>query len=257
MRFRPCIDLHDGAVKQIVGGTLTDAADGLETNFEASHSSDWFAARYRDDHLQGAHIIQLGPGNEAAARAALAAWPGAMQIGGGITIDNATSWLEAGASHVILTSWIFQGGRIRTDRLDALRSEVGTDRIVLDLSCRKRNHQGRTEYVIATDRWQTLTGEVVTHALLDRLADYCAEYLIHAVDVEGLASGIDPELVSLLGAWGGIPITYAGGIATPEDIALIEELGQGRVDFTVGSALDLFGGTGLRYDDLARDYGSD
>ncbi len=256
MRFRPCIDLHDGAVKQIVGGTLTDTADGLETNFEATRPSDWFAARYRDDALEGGHIIQLGPGNEAAARAALAAWPGGMQVGGGITIDNAAAWLEAGASHVILTSWAFEDGNIRTDRLEALRDAIGKDRIVLDLSCRKRRSERGDEYVIATNRWQTLTNEVVSHALLDRLAGYCAEFLVHAVDVEGLAAGIDPELVTLLGSWNGVPITYAGGIATPEDIALIEDLGHGRVDFTVGSALDLFGGTGLRYDDLAERYGA-
>lgn len=252
MRFRPCIDLHNGAVKQIVGGTLTDAADALETNFEATHPSDWFAARYRADALEGGHIIQLGPGNEAAARAALATWPGGMQVGGGVTLDNAASWIEAGASHVIVTSWVFVNGEIRTDRLEALRDAIGKDRIVLDLSCRKRG----SEYVIATDRWQTLTNEVVTHALLERLAEYCAEFLIHAVDVEGLASGIDPELVALLGSWEGIPVTYAGGIATPDDIVLIEELGQGRVDFTVGSALDLFGGTGLSYEDLATRYGA-
>lgn len=253
MRFRPCIDLHNGAVKQIVGGTLTDAADTLETNFEATHPSDWFAARYRDDALEGGHIIQLGPGNEAAARAALAAWPGGMQVGGGITLENAPSWIEAGASHVIVTSWVFVDGEIRVDRLEALRDAIGKDHIVLDLSCRKRG----ADYVIATNRWQTLTNEVVSHALLDRLSAYSAEFLVHAVDVEGLAAGIDPELVALLGSWDGIPITYAGGIATPEDIALIEQLGRGRVDFTVGSALDLFGGTGLRYDQLAREYQGD
>lgn len=233
-------------MKQIVGATLTDTS-APETNFEATRPSDWFATRYRENNLRGGHIIQLGPGNELAARAALAAWPGAMQIGGGITIDNAAAWLEAGASHVILTSWIFEDGKIRTDRLEALRSEVGKDRIVLDLSCRKR----AGDYVIATNRWQTLTDEVVTHALLNRLAGYSSEFLIHAVDVEGLAAGIDPDLVALLGGWDGIPITYAGGIATLDDIALIEELGRGRVDFTVGSALDLFGGTGLRYEELA------
>lgn len=257
MRFRPCIDLHDGAVKQIVGRTLTNEGLAPQTNFEATHPPEWFAARYRNDHLQGGHTIQLGPGNEAAARAALGAWPGGMQVGGGITIDNAAAWLDAGASHVIVTSWVFEGGRIRTGRLDALRDAVGKDRIVLDLSCRKRRSDAGVDYVIATDRWQTLTDEVVTHALLDRLSAYCAEFLIHAVDVEGLAAGIDPDLVALLGAWNGIPITYAGGIATPEDIELIEELGHGRLDFTVGSALDLFGGDGLRYDELAERYQDD
>jgi len=175
-----------------------------------------------------------------------------MQLGGGVTIDNAAGWLDAGASHVVLTSWVFQGGLIRTDRLDALRSEVGADRIVLDLSCRRRPDG----YVIATDRWQTLTEEVVTHALLDRLSAYCAEFLVHAVDVEGLVSGIDPDLMALLGSWNGNPVTYAGGITTTQDIELIDDLGHGRVDFTVGSALDLFGGSSLRYADLVRRYGS-
>ncbi|MDA0351895.1 MAG: phosphoribosylformimino-5-aminoimidazole carboxamide ribotide isomerase [Chloroflexi bacterium] len=253
MRFRPCIDLHDGAVKQIVGATLTESADHLETNFEAEHPPEWFAERYRQDRLPGGHVIQLGSGNERAARAALAAWPGGMQLGGGVTLDNAADWLEAGASHVIVTSWVFQGGVIRTDRLEALRAAVGRDRVVLDLSCRKRGD----EYLVATNRWQQLTTEAVTHALLVRLAEYCSEFLIHAVDVEGLVAGIDADLVAILGSWDGLPLTYAGGIRSADDIAQIETLGHGRIDFTVGSALDIFGGTALRYADLASRYRAD
>jgi phosphoribosylformimino-5-aminoimidazole carboxamide ribotide isomerase len=248
VRFRPCIDLHDGAVKQIVGGTLSDNDASLETNFEADRPSEWFASRYRNDRLEGGHIIQLGPGNEAAARAALGAWPGGMQVGGGINLENAVSWLEAGASHVIVTSWVFEDDHIRTDRLEALRGAIGRERLVLDLSCRKRGDQ----YLVATNRWQTFTEEAVTHELLDLLAEYCDEFLVHAVDVEGLASGIDGELVALLGSWDGLPITYAGGIHDETDIAQIEAAGNDRIDFTVGSALDLFGGTGFRYEDLAK-----
>ena len=252
MRFRPCIDLHGGVVKQIVGATLSDtASDSLETNYQAEQSSAWFAERYRRDHLSGGHVIQLGPGNARAAKSALAAWPGVLQVGGGINADNAREWLDAGASHVIVTSWVFTGGRIHMARLQELTRRIGKARLVLDLSCRKRDGV----YWIATDRWQTFTEEAVTYALMDRLAAYCDEFLIHAVDVEGRCAGIETDLVGYLGAWQGLPITYAGGISRQSDIDRIEALGNGRIDFTVGSALDIFGGSGLRYADLARRYG--
>ena len=252
MRFRPCIDLHGGLVKQIVGGTLSDtSSDSLKTNFQAQQSSAWFAERYRQDNLTGGHVIQLGPGNTEAALAALAAWPGGLQVGGGINIDNAQQWLDAGASHVIVTSWVFNEGRIHTARLESLTSKIGKSRLVLDLSCRKRDDA----YLIATNRWQTFTDEAVTYELMDRLAPYCDEFLIHAVDVEGHCAGIESDLVEYLGGWQGRPITYAGGISSQADIDQIEALGQGRIDFTVGSALDIFGGKGLCYNDLARRYG--
>jgi phosphoribosylformimino-5-aminoimidazole carboxamide ribotide isomerase len=252
MRFRPCIDLHGGVVKQIVGGTLSDsAADRLETNFQSQRPSAWFADRYRQDHLTGGHVIQLGPGNADAARAALASFPGGLQVGGGINADNAQQWLDAGASHVIVTSWVFNEGRIHMARLEELARVIGPSHLVLDLSCRRR---GDT-YLIATNRWQTFTDEAVTYALMDRLADYCAEFLIHAVDVEGRCAGIETKLVAYLGGWQKIPITYAGGISSQADIDLIEVLGKDRIDFTVGSALDIFGGKGLRYTDLAHRYG--
>ena len=252
MRFRPCIDIHDGKVKQIVGGSLDDGdQDALKTNFQTDRSPAWFAGLYRKDGLTGGHIIQLGPGNAAAAREALAAWPGGMQIGGGINADNAAGWIDAGAAAVIVTSWVFHGGRIDMARLKRLVDAVGPHHLVLDLSCRRRNE----EYIVVTDRWQTFTEEVVTPGLLDRLAGYCCEYLIHAVDVEGCCSGIEYPLVELLGRWKGLPITYAGGIRNMEDIDAIGRLGGGRIDFTVGSALDIFGGTGLVYDDLARRFG--
>jgi phosphoribosylformimino-5-aminoimidazole carboxamide ribotide isomerase len=246
-RFRPCIDLHQGKVKQIVGGSLRDDGAGPVENFVSDQSPAWFAETFRRDALTGGHVIKLGPGNDAAAREALAAWPGGLQIGGGITPANAREWLDAGASHVIVTSALFDAsGNFLTETLDRLVRTTGADKLVIDLSCR-RTPGGWT---VAMNRWQTLTGMEVTHATLDRLAPHCAEFLIHAADVEGLCHGIDADLVSLLGNWGKIPITYAGGAATMDDVLLVESAGQGRVDVTVGSALDLFGGKGLRYDDL-------
>ena len=252
MRFRPCIDIHDGVVKQIVGATLSDdRGDGPQTNFQADRSPGWYADLYRRDRLTGGHIIQLGPGNAEAAREALSRWPGGMQVGGGIHMDNAATWLDAGASHVIVTSWVFHDGRIDLDRLRRLVATIGKSRLVLDLSCRRRGDA----YLVATNRWQTFTREAVTHALMDRLAAYCDEFLIHAVDVEGRCAGIEADLVAYLGRWQGLPLTYAGGIANQQDIDLIESLGNGGIDFTVGSALDLFGGDGLRYAELVRRYG--
>ncbi len=252
MRFRPCIDLHAGVVKQIVGATLSEhGSHSLQTNFQAQKPAGWFADRYRRDNLTGGHVIQLGRGNTAAARSALACWPGGMQVGGGITVDNATQWLDAGASHVIVTSWVFHDGRIHMARLKQLSQKIGHARLVLDLSCRKRGD----DYLVATDRWQTFTSESVTYPLMDRLSDYCDEFLIHAVDVEGRCAGIEVDLVAYLGRWQGLPVTYAGGISSQGDIDLIESLGGGHIDFTVGSALDIFGGSGLVYADLALRYG--
>jgi phosphoribosylformimino-5-aminoimidazole carboxamide ribotide isomerase len=246
-RFRPCIDLHQGKVKQIVGGSLRDEGAGPRENFVSDQAPAWFAKRFRADQLTGGHVIQLGPGNESAARAALAAWPGGLQLGGGITADNARDWLAAGASHVIVTSALFDaGGKFLPDALGALVKSIGADKLVIDLSCR-RTPNGWT---VAMNRWQTLTELEVTPATLDRLAPHCAEFLVHAADVEGLCRGIDADLVSLLGSWGKIPLTYAGGAATMDDVRLVASAGHGRVDITVGSALDLFGGKGLAYKDL-------
>ena len=192
-------------------------------------------------------MIKLGPGNESAATAALAAYPNGLQIGGGINLDNAAQWLDAGASHVIVTSWLFdQQGRFQSNRLDQLVSAVGKQRIVVDVSC-KRTNDGWT---VAMNRWQTLTDLQVDTNTLDRLADRCDEFLIHAADVEGLCQGIDTDLVRLIGSWGKIAVTYAGGVAEMADVDLIDNLSDGSIDVTVGSSLDLFGGTGVRYDDL-------
>jgi len=243
--FRPCIDLHEGKVKQIVGGTLGGDPSNLRTNFVADRPSAWFAQLYKKDGLQGGHVIMLGPGNDAAAREALAAYPGGLQIGGGITIDNARQYLDAGASHVIVTSWVFCGGKLDQERLNALVAAVGKSRLVLDLSCRRRGE----DYFVVTDRWQKFTELTISKQTLERLAGACAEFLIHAVDVEGLCQGIDASLVERLGQWSPIPTTYAGGARSLADLEQVTRLGRGRIDLTIGSALDIFGGTGIRYAD--------
>lgn len=246
-RFRPCIDLHQGKVKQIVGGTLRDEGAGPTENFVSDRPPSWFARRFREDGLTGGHVIKLGPGNDEAAREALAAWPGGLQIGGGIHAGNAAEWLAAGASHVIVTSALFdKDGRFQQQALADIVAAAGVGRLVIDLSCR-RTARG---WSVAMNRWQTLTDLEVTHETLDRLAPSCAEFLIHAADVEGLCRGIDEELVNLLGSWGKLPVTYAGGAASMDDLRLIDRSSGGRVDITVGSALDLFGGKSLAYKDL-------
>jgi phosphoribosylformimino-5-aminoimidazole carboxamide ribotide isomerase len=245
-RFRPCIDLHQGIVKQIVGSTLSDDNSHLQTNFSSPHPADYFARLYQRDGLTGGHVIQLGQGNEAAARSALAAWPGGLQLGGGITPDNAARWLDAGASHVIATSWLFDEKAIfNLDKLNALIKVIGRQRLVIDLSCRRYGNGWR----VAMNRWQTLTNLDVNRETLLRMADYCAELLIHAADVEGQCRGIDAGLVDLLGKSAVLPITYAGGACAVSDLLDVENLSSGRVDLTIGSALDLFGGKDIRYDD--------
>jgi phosphoribosylformimino-5-aminoimidazole carboxamide ribotide isomerase len=246
-RFRPCIDLHQGVVKQIVGGSLRDDGPGPVENFVAPQPPAWFAGLFRADGLTGGHVIKLGPGNDLAAREALAAWPGGLQLGGGIDAANAAAWLDAGASHVIVTSALFaKDGRFLPEALAALVRAVGAAHLVIDLSCRR----AASGWQVAMNRWQTLTDLAVTPAVLDRLAPHCAEFLVHAADVEGLCGGIDAELVELLGAWGKIPVTYAGGAASMADVRLVAQAGRERVDVTVGSALDLFGGSGVTYAEL-------
>jgi phosphoribosylformimino-5-aminoimidazole carboxamide ribotide isomerase len=244
--FRPCIDLHEGKVKQIVGGTLGDEPSKLRTNFVSDRSSAWYADLYRKDELKGGHVIMLGPGNEEAGRAALKSFPGGLQIGGGINADNAESHLKDGASHVIVTSWIFQEGTLDEQRLKKMVQSVSRERLVLDLSCRRRG----ADYVVVTDRWQKFTDIVVNESLLKKLAVSCSEFLVHAVDVEGLCRGIDGGLVEKLGNWSPLPVTYAGGANSLADLEEVTRLGQGRVDLTIGSALDIFGGAGVKYADV-------
>ncbi len=241
--FRPCIDLHEGKVKQIVGGTL--GASGLQTNFVADKPAAWFAELYRQDQLMGGHVIMLGPGNEAEARRALAAYPGGLQIGGGITLENARDWLAAGASHVIVTSWVFREGRVDWGRLGELIKSVGKNRLVLDLSCRKRGDK----YYVVTDRWQNFTELVVNQETLETFSAHCAEFLIHAVEVEGLCRGVDGELVVKLGDWSPLATTYAGGANALSDLETVSRLGRGKIDLTIGSALDIFGGKSVKYRD--------
>jgi len=244
--FRPCIDLHEGKVKQIVGGTLSDDPNTLRTNFVSERPAAWYAELYGRDGLKGGHVIMLGAGNEAAAQEALAAFPGGLQIGGGINLDNARNFLAAGASHVIVTSWVFQGRRVDWDRLTKLVEAIGKERLVLDLSCRRRGE----DYLVVTDRWQTFTELAISRETLEKLAVYCAEFLVHAADMEGLCQGVDLELVEKLGQWSPLPTTYAGGARSLADLEEATRTGQGRIDLTIGSALDIFGGHGVRYADV-------
>ena len=246
MNLRPCIDLHGGRVKQIVGSTLSDRDSGvLKTNFASDQPSSYYAEMYRRDNLTGGHIIMLGPGNEEAALDALAAWPGGMQIGGGITTSNALSWLEKGAAAVIVTSYVFKDGRIYEERLRELAALVGSERLVIDLSCRQRD--GR--YYVVTDRWQKFTEVEVSRDSLAFFAGFCSEFLIHAADVEGKCEGVAHDLLADLAEWTTIPTTYAGGVKDIEDLRVVRELGRDKLDITVGSALDIFGGSGIRYED--------
>lgn len=245
MEFRPCIDIHNGKVKQIVGGSLRDEGNQAEENFVSEQDASFFARLYQKYGIKGGHIILLNPaGSEyyndtkKQAVSALKAYPGGMQIGGGITAENAAEFLEAGASHVIVTSYVFKNGIINYENLEKLVKVTGREHLVLDLSCRKREDG----YYIVTDRWQKFTEEKVTEELLERLSVYADEFLVHAVDVEGKAAGIEKELAKLLGNWQKLPITYAGGVGSMEDLRQLQELGKNRLNVTVGSALDLFGG---------------
>jgi phosphoribosylformimino-5-aminoimidazole carboxamide ribotide isomerase len=245
MKFRPCIDIHNGKVKQIVGGSLMDTGNQAEENFVSDCDGGFYANLYKENGLTGGHIILLNPvgsdyyeADVKQAELALRAYPGGLQIGGGMNAENAKRFLAMGASHIIVTSYVFQNGQIHYDNLEAIRDAVGKEHLVLDLSCRKRD--GR--YYVVTDRWQKYTDVVLSKETLDHLSSYCDEFLIHAVDVEGKASGIEEELVAMIGDWNQIPVTYAGGVRSERDLALLKELGHGQLDVTIGSALDLFGG---------------
>jgi phosphoribosylformimino-5-aminoimidazole carboxamide ribotide isomerase len=250
-RIRPCIDLHQGQVKQIVGSTLKDdAADStsldnaVQENFVSSHPPSYYTKLYQQANLAGGHVIMLGPNNSEAAQDALAAWPNGLQVGGGITSDNCLEWIQAGASSVIVTSHVFSDGKIHWERLSNLVKILGSkDKLVLDLSCRKK--ESDSKYYVVTDRWQTWTDTVVNAELLQTLSEYCSEFLIHAVDVEGMQAGILEDIVEFLGEHcpASVSVTYAGGVRSLDDLNLVERLGKGRVDVTVGSALDIFGGT--------------
>lgn len=247
MRFRPCIDLHNGKVKQIVGSSLSDTDQhSVVTNFEAEFPSSYYAEMYKSDALTGGHVIKLGPNNEEAAANALKSYPGGLQIGGGITPENAKFWIDCGADKLIVTSYIFENGDISWEKLKEITEVVGKERLVLDLSCRKR--EGK--YLVVIDRWQTFTSLEVSEETLHKLSKYCCEFLVHAVDVEGKQQGIEAELVEQLALWSPIPMTYAGGISSMADLELLAKAGKGKIDFTVGSALDIFGGNGITYQEV-------
>ncbi|KAK3375127.1 1--5-imidazole-4-carboxamide isomerase [Podospora didyma] len=243
-KFRPCIDLHAGQVKQIVGGTLDSATSALQTNFVSSQPPAHFARLYRDHDLTGAHVIMLGPGNRDAALESLAAWPGKLQVGGGITDANAAEWIAAGADKVIITSFLFPGGTFSQARLDAVLAALDSDtsKLVIDLSCRRR---GDAKWFVAMDKWQAITDMEVNEESIKKLEPYCSEFLIHAADNEGLQRGIDEQLVQKLARWCSIPVTYAGGGRTLADLDLVKQMSSGRIDLTIGSALDCFGGSGV------------
>lgn len=246
MKFRPCIDIHNGKVKQIVGGSLADKNNSADENFTSEYNADFYAELYKSKGLRGGHIIILNAADSEhyeadrkQAFAALKAYPNALQLGGGINSNNASEYLEKGASHVIVTSFVFKDGRINMQNLDRLLSAIGRERLVLDLSCRKKDG----EYYIVTDRWQKFTDVKLTPETLDELSSYCGEFLVHAVDVEGKARGIEAPIAELLGSFAKIPVTYAGGISSFTDLDELNALGKSRLDFTIGSALDIFGGT--------------
>lgn len=254
MEFRPCIDIHNGKVKQIVGGTLKDAGDQARENFVSEQTAAFYAEFYKKDGIRGGHVILLNgqtseyyEATRQQALLALRAYPGGLQVGGGITEATASGYLEAGASHVIVTSYVFRNGQVNWENLKKLEAQTGRERLVLDLSCRKKENR----YYIVTDRWQKFTEVELTPVVLDELASHCGEFLIHAVDVEGQARGIEQPLAAMLGDWNGLPVTYAGGIGSFEDLRLLKELGRNRLNATIGSALDLFGGS-MKYEDVLK-----
>lgn len=254
MRFRPCIDIHNGKVKQIVGGSLRDEGDAARENFVAEQDAAFFAALYKQAGLRGGHIILLNPANSPYYEAtkqqalnALKAYPGGLQVGGGINADNAKEYLDAGASHVIVTSYVFKDGRISYENLEKMKAAAGKEHLVLDLSCRRKDGK----YYVVTDRWQKFTDVEVTRETLLELCSYCDEFLVHAVDVEGKAKGIEKELVRVLAEHSTIPMTYAGGVGSFQDLEELRTYGRNRLDVTIGSALDLFGGV-MRYEDVLK-----
>ena len=246
MKFRPCIDIHNGKVKQLVGGSLHDDRDQAQENFVSEKGAAYYARLFQKDGLKGGHVVLLNPASSPwfeedwqQAAAALAAYPGGLQIGGGVNADNAASYINAGASHVVVTSYVFKDGEVQWKNLEKLAGAVGRSRVVLDVSCRKKDGK----YYIVTDRWQKFTKVQLTEEILYWMREYCDEFLVHGVDVEGKASGIEDALVELLSDVPGVPITYAGGISSLEELERFRRISGGKLDFTIGSALDLYGGS--------------
>ncbi|KAI8899407.1 5-proFAR isomerase His6 [Globomyces pollinis-pini] len=242
-KFRPCIDLHEGQVKQIVGGTLSENASHLQTNFVSEKTSGYYAELYQKHNLTGAHVIKLGPKNDDAALEAIKTWHKGLQVGGGINIENANYWLQEGAEKVIITSWLFPNEKFNEERLRRLVESIGKDQLVIDLSCRTKGN----DWIVAMNKWQTETDTLLNEETVKTLADSCSEFLVHAADVEGLCKGIDERLVQKLGEWSPIPCTYAGGGKDISDLDLVNTLSKGKVDLTFGSALDIFGGNQVKF----------
>lgn len=248
MEFRPCIDIHNGQVKQIVGSSINDSSDSVKENFVAKNDSSYFATLYKEYNLRGGHVILLNSkeseyyeATKKEAFKALSTYPNGLQVGGGITDANAKEFIDAGASHVIVTSFGFNDGKICYDNLERLKNAVGKEHVVLDVSCRKNKALNDDNYYIVTNRWQTFTDAKVDDSLLLELSKYCDEFLVHAVDVEGKGSGIEKNVIEILKK-SPIPVTYAGGISTLEDIEYIKETSDGLINITIGTALDIFGG---------------
>ena len=256
MKFRPCIDIHNGKVKQIVGGSLKDAGNQAQENFVSEQDAAFYASLYKEKGLKGGHIILLNSADseyfqatKAQAMLALGAYPGGLQIGGGVNPDNAADYLAAGASHVIVTSYVFRDGHISWKNLEKMVDAAGKEHLVLDLSCRKKEDA----YYVVTDRWQKFTDQPLDEELMDELSRYCDEYLVHGVAVEGTGTGIDCELVQILSQCNKLPVTYAGGIGSFSDLEKLDSLSGGKMDFTIGSALDLFGGK-MKFDEVLKHY---
>lgn len=254
MKFRPCIDIHNGKVKQIVGGSLKDENNQAKENFVSEVDSTYYANLYKANNIKGGHIILLNSKDseyfettKSEALKALMAYKGGLQIGGGVNCDNALEYIKAGASHVIVTSYVFKNGKINYDNLNKIFNAVGKEHLVLDLSCRKKDDK----YYIVTDRWQKFTDVCIDENIFYELSKYCDEFLVHAVDVEGKASGIEEEVAKILGRLENIKVTYAGGISSFADLDILKELGNGKVDFTIGSELDIFGGK-MQFDSVVK-----
>ncbi len=254
MKFRPCIDIHNGKVKQIVGGSLKDENNQAKENFVSEVDSIYYANLYKANNIKGGHIILLNSkdseyfeATKSEALKALMAYKGGLQIGGGVNCDNALEYIKAGASHVIVTSYVFKDGKINYDNLNKIFNAVGKEHLVLDLSCRKKDDK----YYIVTDRWQKFTDVCIDENIFYELSKYCDEFLVHAVDVEGKASGIEEEVAKILGRLENLKVTYAGGISSFADLDILKELGNGKVDFTIGSALDIFGGK-MQFDSVVK-----
>jgi phosphoribosylformimino-5-aminoimidazole carboxamide ribotide isomerase len=252
MKFRPCIDIHNGQVKQIVGGSLKDENDQAKENFVSQQDAGFYADLYKRSQISGGHIILLNPesspyyeATKTQAKLALRTYEGGLQIGGGINNENAIEYLDAGATHVIVTSFVFKNGEINYDNLKKMVDKVGKQHLVLDVSCRKKGD----DYYIVTDRWQKFTNVILQEQVFEQLSDYCDEFLIHAVDVEGKASGIEEKLATMMGNANTLPMTYAGGISSMDDLGKLKTLGKEKLDFTIGSALDIFGGK-LKFEDV-------